>query len=46
MIRPLRRTHHVVMLLLAAVLPLLLWVAVAQRAPAPLQRPWPLGDRP
>jgi hypothetical protein len=36
MIRPLRRAHRLVMLLLAAVLPLL----------APVQRPWPIGDRP
>jgi hypothetical protein len=46
MIRPLRRAHRLVMLLLAAVLPLLLWLAVAQRPLAPMQRPWPIGDRP
>jgi hypothetical protein len=45
MIRPLRRTHRVVMLLLAAMLPMLLWVAAARRAPAPVQRPWPVGDQ-
>jgi hypothetical protein len=44
MIRPLRRAHRVVMLLLAVMLPLLLWIAVTRRLPAPVQRPWPLGD--
>ena len=46
MIRPLRRAHRLAMLLLAALLPLLLWTAVARREPAPVQRPWPLGDHP
>ncbi|MGD9906315.1 MAG: hypothetical protein AB7U83_22815 [Vicinamibacterales bacterium] len=42
MIRPLRRVHRVVMLMLAVVLPILVVVAVASRLPAPVQQPWPL----
>lgn len=46
MIRPLRRTHRVVMALLALVLPLLLLTALAWRSPRPVQHPWTLGGVP
>ena len=45
MIRPLRRTHRAVTLCLALLLPALLVLAVTMREPAPVQQPWPLGDR-
>lgn len=46
MIRPLRRAHRVVVLVLALLLPLILAMAVARRVPWPLQQPWPLGATP
>jgi hypothetical protein len=40
MIRPLRRTHRAVFLLLAIVLPLVLIAALANRVVRPVQREW------
>jgi hypothetical protein len=45
MIRPLRRTHRRVMLLLALLLPAILVLATAGREAPPVQQPWPIGDR-
>ncbi len=44
MIRPLRRTHRHVMLLLALLLPAILVLATTGREATPVQQPWPLGD--
>jgi hypothetical protein len=44
MIRPLRRTHRRVMLVLALLLPAILLLAAAGREARPVQQPWPLGD--
>ena len=44
MIRPLRRSHRRVMLLLALLLPAILALATAGREAAPVQHPWHIGD--
>jgi hypothetical protein len=44
MIRPLRRTHRRMMLLLALLLPAILGLAIAGREAPPVQHPWPIGD--
>lgn len=40
MIRPLRRAHRGIILLLAILLPLVLLIAVVGRADRPVQRDW------
>jgi hypothetical protein len=46
MIRPLRRAHQRVFVLLAILLPLVLFVALTRRAEVPVQSAWPFGDQP
>lgn len=43
MIRPLRRAHRAVMLLLVLALPALLLGALLLRPAPPAQRPWPMA---
>ncbi|MGE0812661.1 MAG: hypothetical protein AB7O28_08965 [Vicinamibacterales bacterium] len=43
MIRPLRRAHFAVAVLLALALPALVVLAVALREPAPVLEHWPAG---
>ena len=45
MIRPLRRVHCRVFLVLAILLPLLLAIALAGRADTPVQHEWPFEGR-
>jgi hypothetical protein len=45
-IRPLRRMHRRIFVLLAVLLPLVLFVALTRRAEAPIQRDWPFGEQP
>jgi hypothetical protein len=46
MIRPLRRAHRCVFVLLAILLPLVLIVALTRRPGVPVQRVWPFGEQP
>ena len=46
MIRPLRRAHRRVFVLLAILLPLVLIVALAGRTEPPRQRDWPFDTMP
>jgi hypothetical protein len=43
MIRPLRRAHRTVFLLLAILLPLVLILALTRRPDPPVQREWPFS---
>jgi hypothetical protein len=46
MIRPLRRMHRWIFVLLSVLLPLVLFVALTWRAEAPVQGDWPFGEQP
>jgi hypothetical protein len=46
MIRPLRRVHRRLFVLLAILLPLVLFVALTRRPNPSVQRAWPFGERP
>ena len=46
MIRPLRRAHRRVFVLLAILLPLVLFVALTKRPDEPVQPVWPFGEQP
>jgi hypothetical protein len=46
MIRPLRRAHSRVFVLLAILLPLVLFVALARRSEVPVESAWPFGEQP
>jgi hypothetical protein len=46
MIRPLRRAHGAMFVLLAILLPLVIIVALTGRPDVPVQRVWPFGEQP